>query len=408
LEIESSGEPAILQSMSLQSRLQWELKEQQLLVPQAQSSSDSRGRVHSEPVHIFRSEFQRDRDRIVHSTAFRRLEYKTQVVLNGTGDHFRTRLTHTMEVSALSRTIARALSLNEDLAEAIALAHDLGHPPFGHPGEHTLNQLMRDHGGFEHNRQSLRVVEELEMKYPEFNGLNLSWEVREGLCKGFREQFGGGLQPSLEAQVADAADEIAYCCNDLDDALESELIHPDELQEIKIWQELEHSVQKKYSKLEFDRKRRYLIRCLIDLLVDDLCQQSCSNIQQSGIRSADDARKHTRRLIGFSLKIRPQIQNLRDFLLQHFYYHSSVAKVNQKACQVLQALFEFYHHHPHLVGSKCALRIKKDGLSRAISDYVSGMTDNYALQMYAKHLGTDRLLQDLLPQKENPGSYTFP
>jgi len=381
----------------LQSRLQWELKERQLLAPCAQLSPESRGRTHPETVHVYRSEFQRDRDRIIHSSAFRRLEYKTQVVLNGSGDHFRTRLTHTIEVAAISRSTARTLALNEDLAEAVALAHDLGHPPFGHPGEHTLNQLMRDHGGFEHNRQSLRVVEELEMKYPEFNGLNLSWEVREGLCKGFRESFGGGLQPSLEAQVADSADEIAYCCSDLDDALENELIRPEDLKEIKIWQELEESVQKQYSKLDFERKRRYLIRCLIDLLVDDLCLQSATNIEESKIQSAEEVRKLTRRLVGFSMKLRPQIQNLRDFLHQHFYYNPTVARINQRACQVLQALFEFYHHHPHLIGSKSALRIKKDGLSRAVADYVSGMTDIYALKMYAKHIGTDDLLKELLP-----------
>jgi dGTPase len=353
--------------------------------------------VNPEPVHVFRSEFQRDRDRIIHSSAFRRLEYKTQVVLNGSGDHFRTRLTHTIEVAAISRSTARTLALNEDLAEAVALAHDLGHPPFGHPGEHTLNQLMRDHGGFEHNRQSLRVVEELEMKYPEFNGLNLSWEVKEGLCKGFRENFGGGLQPSLEAQVADAADEIAYCCSDLDDALENDLIKAEDLKEIKIWQELEESVQKQYSKLDFERKRRYLIRCLVDLLVDDLCQQSARNIEESGIQNVEDARRHTRRLVGFSMKLRPQIQNLRDFLMQRFYYHADVARINQRACLVLQSLFDFYHHHPRLIGTKSALRIKKDGLSRAVSDYVSGMTDVYALKMYAKHIGTDDLLKELLP-----------
>ncbi|NJK90953.1 MAG: deoxyguanosinetriphosphate triphosphohydrolase [Blastochloris sp.] len=385
--------------MPLQSRLQWELKERQILAPYAQLSAESKGRCHSEEVHVSRSEFQRDRDRIIHSTAFRRLEYKTQVVLNGTGDHFRTRLTHTMEVAAISRTVARTLSLNEDLAEAVSLAHDLGHPAFGHPGEHTLDQLMRDHGGFEHNRQSLRVVEELEMKYPEFNGLNLSWELREGLCKGFRESFGGGIQPSLEAQVADAADEIAYCCGDLDDALDNGLVQAEELGEIKLWESLDTALNRQYSKLEFDRRRRFLIRCLIDLLVDDLCQQSIKNIEESGIVSADEARTQTRRLVGFSLRVRPQIQNLRDFLMQHFYYHPSVSRINQRACEVLQSLFNFYHDNSHLVSPKCALRIKKDGLSRAVCDYVSGMTDTYALKMYAKHIGTDSLLRELMPDR---------
>lgn len=384
--------------MALQSRLQWELKERQLFDPWAQLSAESQGRVHADSVHVFRSEFQRDRDRIIHSESFRRLEYKTQVVLNGTGDHFRTRLTHTIEVAALSRTIARSLALNEDLAEAVALAHDLGHPPFGHPGEHTLNQLMKDHGGFEHNQQSLRVVEELEMKYPEFNGLNLSWEVREGLCKTMRSPVSTYLQPSLEAQIADVADEIAYCCSDLDDALDNELIKPEELKEVKLWQELEERLQKNYSKLEYGRRRRYLIRCLIDLLVDDLCQQSSKNIEESGVKSVDDVRTMPRKLIGFSIKIRPQIQNLRDFLMQHFYYHTTVSRVNQRACLVLQSLYDFYHHNSHLIGTQSALRMKKDGVSRVVCDYVSGMTDGYALKMYAKHIGTDNLLKELLPQ----------
>ena len=384
--------------MALQSRLQWEMKERQILTPHAQFSSESRGRLHAEPVHIFRSEYQRDRDRIVHCSAFRRLEYKTQVVLSGTGDHFRTRLTHTIEVAAISRTAARALGLNEDLAEAIALAHDLGHPPFGHPGEHTLNQIMTDSGGFEHNRQSLRVVDDLEMKYPEFNGLNLSWEVREGLCKGFLQEFGDGPQSSLESQVADAADEIAYCCNDLDDALENCLIAPEDLRDIALWSSLEEEVVKSYSKLEFTRKRRYIIRCLIDLLVEDLCRQSNLNIEESGIETASQARAHHKRLAGFSIPMRANIQNLRDFLLQHFYYHPAVSRINQRACKILQALFEFYHKHPHLIGQQSALRIKKDGLARCACDYVAGMTDGYALKMYAKHIGTDNLLTDLLPK----------
>jgi len=384
--------------MALQSRLQWELKERQILHPWAQLSAESRGRAHPEAVHIFRSEFQRDRDRIVHSEAFRRLEYKTQVVLNGTGDHFRTRLTHTMEVAALSRTVARTLALNEDLAESVALAHDLGHAPFGHPGEHTLNQLMGDHGGFEHNRQSLRVVEELEMKYPEFNGLNLSWEVREGLSKNCLGRNGQEWLPSLEAQIADAADEIAYCCSDLDDALDNGLVLPEDLKEIKMWTKLEDALQKNYSKLETDRRRRYLIRSLIELLVNDLCQQSSKNIENSEIRASEDVRKQGKKLIGFSIELRPQIQNLRDFLKEYFYYHPSVSRVNQRACQVLQALFGFYHQHSHLIGTKFSLRIKKDGLSQAVSDYVAGMTDVYALKMYAKHIGTDDLLKELLPK----------
>ena len=385
--------------MSQQSRIQWELKEVDFLATYAQLSSMSRGRLHPEPVHVFRSEYQRDRDRILHSTAFRRLEYKTQVVLNGTGDHFRTRLTHTIEVAAIARTTARTLALNEDLAEAIALAHDLGHAPFGHPGEHTLNSLMKDFGGFEHNKQSLRLVEELEMKYPEFNGLNLSWEVRDGLNKKDRDRPAKDLQPSLEAQVADMADEIAYCCHDLDDALENQLITTDDLNDIQLWKELNDRMSRDYSRLDEVRKRRYLIRCLVDSLVEDLCRTSSENIRETNPTSADNARDQNRRLIAFSIQTRSKIQNLRDFLLQHFYYHPSVSSVNQRACQVLQALFELYHKHPNLIGAKYALRIKKEGLSRIICDYIAGMTDGYALKTYAKHIGTDDLLKELMPLK---------
>src|SRR5271155_2955661 len=218
-------------------RFDLERSEARHLAPYAQNSSTSRGRVHPEDQHRFRTAFQRDRDRIVHSRSFRRLEYKTQVFLNGSGDHYRTRMTHTIEVSCIARTLARALGLNEDLAEAISLAHDLGHPPFGHLGEETLDRLMARHGGFRHNAQSLRVVEELELKYPEFNGLNLSWEVREGLHKPYPpNKLGDGfIQPSLEAQAVDMADEIAYICHDLDDGLDSGLIAEDELRDLELW-----------------------------------------------------------------------------------------------------------------------------------------------------------------------------
>lgn len=391
--------------MPLQSRIQWELKEGDFLAPYAQLSSMSRGRSHPESIHVFRSEYQRDRDRILHSTAFRRLEYKTQVVLNGTGDHFRTRLTHTIEVAAIARTTARSLALNEDLAEAIALAHDLGHAPFGHPGEHTLNSLMKEFGGFEHNQQSLRVVEELEMKYPEFNGLNLSWELLDGLNKKHHKRKETDLQPSLEAQVADMADEIAYCCHDLDDALENDLITSKDLSDIELWKELYDRLSLEYSRLDEIRKRRYLIRCLIDFLVEDLCKSSSDNIRKANPKSADQAKDQNKRLISFSLKTRAKIQNLRDFLLQRFYYHPSVHSVNQRACQILQSLFELYHKHPHLIGDKYALRIKKEGISRIACDYIAGMTDGYALKIYGKHIGTDDLLKELMPIRDDSRAY---
>ncbi|MEO0454229.1 MAG: deoxyguanosinetriphosphate triphosphohydrolase [Verrucomicrobiota bacterium] len=382
--------------MGQQARFQWEQSEASILAPYAQLSSTSRGRAYPDEVHVFRSEFQRDRDRIIHSTAFRRLEYKTQVVLNGTGDHFRTRLTHTIEVSSIARTIARTLRLNEDLAESVALAHDLGHSPFGHPGEHTLDQLMQNQGGFEHNHQSLRVVEHLENKYPEFNGLNLTWEVREGLNKHGFSQNGTGSHPSLEAQVADLSDEIAYCSSDLDDALENQLIQPDELESLDLWSEIESKIADQYSRLEFDRKRRFMIRCLINRLVEDLCTESARLIDEAGIQSPDEARRHPQQLISFSLSMRAKVQNLRDFLLKNFYYHDQVSEVNQRACRVLQALFEFYHDHPAQISDCFAVKIKKNGVHRTVCDYVAGMTDRYALEMYNKHIGTDQLLSELM------------
>jgi dGTPase len=263
-------------------RFDLERSESRHLAAGAQSSADSRGRAHEEEGHKFRTAFQRDRDRIVHSRSFRRLEYKTQVFLNGTGDHYRTRMTHTMEVSCIARTIVRALGLNEDLAEAIALAHDLGHPPFGHLGETTLNRLMAGHGGFRHNAQSLRVVEELELKYPEFNGLNLSWEVREGLRKPYRagELVADFIQPSLEAQVVDIADEIAYICHDLDDGLDSGLIHEQELRALELWRTTQEKALATYPHLEPERGRNYTLRCLLGRLADDVIAFSDAAIKQ--------------------------------------------------------------------------------------------------------------------------------
>ncbi|HON08597.1 MAG TPA: dNTP triphosphohydrolase, partial [Verrucomicrobiota bacterium] len=262
------------------SRRQLEEREQLILAPYAQLSSQTRGRKYSEPPPELRTHFQRDRDRVIHSRAFRRLEYKTQVFLNGTGDHLRTRLTHTMEVAAISRNIARALKLNEDLAETIALAHDLGHSPFGHNGEKALNQLMKDHGGFEHNLQSLRIVELLEQKYPSFPGLNLTWEVREGLAKHSSAYDNPPLKldtnhkfPSLEAQVANIADEVAYYSHDLDDGLETGLLNEDKLKkEVKIFADTYKSVRKQFPNLSDECRRHFIIRCIIDHEVNEIVE----------------------------------------------------------------------------------------------------------------------------------------
>ena len=379
--------------MPLRTRKDWEKKEALSLAPYASKSRESLGRKYPEESHDFRPEFQRDRERIVHSTAFRSLEYKTQIPLNSTGDHVRTRLTHTIEVASLSRSLCRSLALNEDLAEAIALARDLGHPPFGRPVEQALDQLMQDCGGFGRRRQSLRVVEQLEIKYPEFNGLNLTHEVREGLNPLPRP----GSHPFLESQVVDLADEIAHSCHDLEDALESGLIAPTALLGIELWKETESVVRKNYARLDSERTRRYVARCLADYLMEDATRASADSLTEAAPATAADARTFPRRLIAFTLPMRVKIQNLRTFLSENLYHHPGVREVNQRACQVLQGLFEFYHLHPHLIADRAALRIKKEGVSRAVCDFLSSLTDRTAMQHYARHVGTDGLLRELAP-----------
>jgi dGTPase len=354
----------------------------------AQKSAESRGRIYSEPTHPFRTEFQRDRDRVIHSRAFRRLEYKTQVFLNGTGDHYRTRLTHTMEVAAISRTIARCLRLNEDLAEAIALAHDLGHPPFGHAGEKTLDELMAVHGGFEHNRQALRVVEELEQKYPGFDGLNLTWEVREGLAKHFaphREQ--GFHSPSLEAQIANLADEITYYSHDLDDGLEAGLIEERKLEQIALWGETFARVKAEHPQLDDERRHYFLIRCLINTEVEDVITTSSERLAASSVTSADDARRRERRLIAYSDELRRKNLVLREFLYKNLYYHPAVHEPNERACDRIRSLFRAYLDNPDRLGSQARRRIEKVGLHRAVCDYMAGMTDRYAVDEWERILG---------------------
>jgi dGTPase len=377
--------------MPLRTRQDWEKKEALSLAPYATKSRESLGRKHPEESHDFRPEFQRDRERIVHSTSFRSLEYKTQIPLNSNGDHVRTRLTHTIEVSSLSRSICRSLGLNEDLAEAIALARDLGHPPFGHPVEQTLDELMQDSGGFGRRRQSLRVVEQLEVKYPEFNGLNLTHEVRQGLDPSPRP----GSHPTLESQVVDLADEIAHSCHDLEDALESGLIDSTALLHIELWKETESAIRKNYARLDPERTRRYVSRCLADLLVEDATRSSDALLTESRPACAADAQAFSRRLIAFTLPMRVKIQNLKTFLNENLYHHPGVRDINQRSCQVLQGLFEFYHLHPHLIADRAALRIKKEGVSRAVCDFLAGLTDRTALQHYARHVGTDGLLREL-------------
>lgn len=366
-------------------REELESRERSELAPYAQFSADTRGRVYPEAPPEWRTHYQRDRDRVIHSRAFRRLEYKTQVFLNGTGDHLRTRLTHTMEVAAIARNIARALRLNEDLAEAIALAHDLGHPPFGHKGEKVLDKLMRRHGGFEHNRHSLRLVEELEQKYPLFPGLNLSWEVREGLAKHFTRYDQPGKRPefrarssSLEAQVANLADEIAYYSHDLDDGLDAGLLDEKVLcREAQIWGEAARCVEAEYGKLPDECRRYFIIRCIIDGQVKDVVHTTERRIARARIKSADDARRHAGTLVQYSAARRKQNTALRKYLYTNLYYNPEVHQPNLRAVRMLEDLFQHYLKHPDCMGDQSRKRVQTIGLERAVCDYIAGMTDLY-------------------------------
>ena len=377
----------------IRTRAEREEQERRTLAPFAQKAANSAGRAHPEPAHPHRTDYERDRARIIHSRAFRRLEYKTQVFLNGTGDHLRTRLTHTIEVASISRTIARALGLNEDLAESIALAHDLGHPPFGHSGEEMLHGLMRDHGGFEHNAQSLRVVELVEQKYPRFSGLNLSWEVREGLQKHAKfydppsvQSADGGKfsSPSLEAQITNLADEITYYSHDLDDGLDFHLIIPEQLAEQAAWQHSYEEVRTHFPELTGKELRSYVIRCIIDRQVQDVIATSAGLIEEAKVQSADDVRRQPRPLIRYSEALLLANRALRKFLYANLYYHPRVAGANQRACGLLRDVFEAYLAQPSLLGDSTSRRIAGDGLHRTVCDYLSGMTDRYLIEEHAR------------------------
>jgi dGTPase len=371
-------------------REEMEATERAVLAPFAEKSRDSRGRKYSETSHSYRTEFQRDRARVIHSRAFRRLEYKTQVFLNGTGDHLRTRLTHSIEVASISRTIARALRLNEDLAEAIALAHDLGHAPFGHSGEEMLSECMRDHGGFDHNRQSVRVVELLETPYPNFPGLNLTFEVREGLRKheAFYAFPAPGQEkyhcPSLEAQVADLADEITYYSHDLDDAVDFEILSAVQLGENEVWRRSDRVVRARYSDAREPELHKLIIRNIIDNEVHDLVATSAKSIDESAVRSAHDVRRQAARLIRYSDELAEANRALRKFLYQNVYYHPRVSEVNRRACVMLQRVFEAYLVDPDRLGDGATRRIEQEGLHRTVCDYVAGMTDRYLMEEYAR------------------------
>jgi dGTPase len=366
--------------------------EKKFLAPYAAKSCNSLGRVHKEAEHAYRSCYQRDRDRIIHSAAFRRLEYKTQVFVNHEGDYYRTRLTHSIEVSQIARTIAWALRLNTDLTEAISLAHDLGHTPFGHSGEEVLNELMSGCGGFNHNLQGLRVVDYLEERYPEFLGLNLSWEVREGIVKHSSvfdiavkiKEFFPGRMPSLETQLVDAADEIAYDNHDLDDGLTSGLIKEGDLEGLEIWDKINRKINQKYAKIETSSRKYLIIRGLIDMQVTDLIRHTRSTIDKLKIKNYSDLRKVNRKVVGFSDEIRELRKPFRKFLMQRLYHHYRVMRMSTKAKRFIRELFCEYVERPQQLPCEVQSRIPKEGVKRVVCDYIAGMTDRYALDEYKK------------------------
>ena len=367
-------------------------KRESLLAPYAQKSSSSSGRMHKEAEHPYRSCYQRDRDRIIYSTAFRRLEYKTQVFVNHEGDYYRTRLTHSIEVSQIARTVASALRLNMDLTEAIALAHDLGHTPFGHSGEEILNELMSSCGGFNHNLQGLRVVDYLEERYPDFPGLNLSWEVREGIVKHSSsfdiavkiKEFFPKKMPSLETQAVDAGDEIAYDNHDLDDGLTSGLIKEKDLEGFEIWEKINRKIDQKYANIDSNLRKYLIIRGLIDLQVTDLIRQTRENIARFKIKKYADLAKIDGRIVAFSSQIGDLRKPLRRFLMQRLYHHYRVVRMSIKAKRFIRELFCEYLRCPAQLPSEVQLRIAKEGPRRVVCDYIAGMTDRYALDEYKK------------------------
>jgi dGTPase len=355
-------------------------------------SSLSRGRKHPEPEHAYRSPYQRDRDRVIHSAAFRRLEYKTQVFVNHEGDYYRTRLTHTIEVAQIARTIAFALGLNIDLTEAVALAHDLGHTAFGHSGEDALNELMAKQGGFNHNLQGLRVVDLLEERYPEFPGLNLSWEVREGIVKhstkfdraSVLKEFCPGEQPTLETQIVDIADEIAYDNHDLDDGLTSGLLREEDLEELTLWRTLMQRITARYGSLDAQRRKYLVIRSLIDMQVTDLIEHSQENIRRRAPRTFMDIKRTKEKLVSFSPRMRQLRTPLRALLMSKLYHHYRVARMSNKARHFIKDLFNVYVDKPEGLPPHIHKRIPIDGVRRAVCDYIAGMTDRYALDEYKK------------------------
>ena len=371
-------------------RLELEDIEDKSLAPYGVRSKDSKGRAYLDNEPDYRTAFQRDRDRILHTSAFRRLEYKTQVFINYEGDYFRTRLTHTLEVTQIGRTLARALGANEDLVETICLAHDLGHPAFGHSGETTLARLMRDYGGFDHNKQSFRIVTQLERRYPEFPGLNLSYEVLEGLVKHETEydisdasEYSPDLRGNLETQICNVADELAYTTHDLDDGLRSGMITPQALEGITLWEMLVQTFDWHGPQLQ-ELERHRIIRHLVGVMVTDMVAATDARLEAGGAKSALDIQKLPHNVIGYSEEMVRQNRELKDFLFKNLYRHYRVVRMQVKAEHIISDLFEAYRAEPLTLPDHVQQWIQIRGLERTICDHIAGMTDRYAIDEHAR------------------------
>jgi dGTPase len=376
-------------------RQEFEELERRDLAPYALKSRESRGRRHAEPEDPHRTAFARDRDRVIHSGAFRRLEYKTQVLVNGTGDNYRTRLTHTLEVAQIARSVGRALGLNETLVETVALAHDLGHPPYGHSGEEELRELMAEHGGFEHNAQALRVVDLLESPYPGRTGLNLTYETRSSLLKHGVKSAGPCAhdlepepQPWLEAQVADLADSLAYVSHDLDDGLRFGVFSEAELEELELWRRARVEARRRWPEASERELLRSTVHATLALPVTDLIESSDRRIRESGVRDASAARRASQRLIAFSDAMAAVETEAKRYLFKRFYHAEQVVTVRSEARRMLRELFSFLREHPSEMADWALARLARplpgDSDWRITCDYVAGMTDRFAEQEHAR------------------------
>ena len=363
--------------------------EDERLAPYAMRSRDSRGRRFHEEEHAQRTRYQRDRDRVVHSSSFRRLEYKTQVFVNHEGDNYRTRLTHSLEGAQIGRSVARALGLNEELVECLVLGHDLGHTPFGHSGERAMNDLMAEHGGFEHNLQTLRVLEELETRYPEFPGLNLTWEVREGIVKHrpdsddqAPEEYAPGDAPTVEAQLVDFVDEIAYNNHDIDDGLKSGLFNVGQIRSVALFRDVHDGLLSRG--IEDERLQRHqVVRHIIDRCVRDLIAATLAAVRNAGLESVDDVRRAPR-VVCYSPSMAAQVAELKDFLLANMYRHYRVVRMGDKAGRILRDLFASYVAEPRQLPPHTQQRLRREGVERVVCDYIAGMTDRFALDEHRK------------------------